>query len=108
LKIRRKDFVKVAEGLLPEEFPSRIYPERGDSRRELSDRSMAPQAGQQRRLPLGVPATKTNVFDVPIGPAHIVLYPKNIESTARPLADVAGQGPLLTSPNPPAYRSMLL
>jgi predicted Zn-dependent protease with MMP-like domain len=53
------------------------------------------QPGQQRRLLLGifhgVPATKKSVFDLPTGPAHIVLYQKNIEVVCSSAAEVRQQ-----------------
>src|SRR5512135_300897 len=84
--MKREHFIKVAEDSLdslPGEFRSRIknvailvedYPPNQSPRRP----------GQQRRLLLGifhgVPATKKSVFDLSVGPAHIVLYQKNIEA----------------------------
>ena len=81
--MKREDFINVVEETLdslPEEFRSRIqnvailvedYPPNQSSRR-----------GQQRQLLLGifhgVPATKKSVFDLSVGPAHIVLYQENI------------------------------
>ena len=95
--MNREDFVKVAEQALeslPEEFRSRIqnvailvedYPPNQSPRRP----------GQQRRLLLGifhgVPATKKSFFDVPTGPAHIVLYQKNIEAVCSSEAEVRHQ-----------------
>lgn len=86
----REEFVHVAEETLdslPGEFRSRIqnvailvedFPHNQSPRRP----------GQQRRLLLGifhgVPATKKSFFDVSSGPAHIVLYQKNIEAAFAP------------------------
>jgi predicted Zn-dependent protease with MMP-like domain len=39
----------------------------------------------------GVPATKKSVFDVSMGPAHIVLYQKNIEAVCSSEAEVRHQ-----------------
>jgi|SRR5215471_1734631 len=82
----REEFANVAEETLdslPEEFRTRIqnvailvenYPAK-QSRSQL---------GQQRKLVLGifhgVPATKKSIFNLSAGPAHIVLYQKNIEA----------------------------
>jgi predicted Zn-dependent protease with MMP-like domain len=95
--MKREDFVKVAEEVLdslPKEFRSRIenvailvedFPPNQSPRRP----------GQQRRLLLGifhgVPATKKSFFDLPTGPAHIVLYQKNIESVCSNEVEVRHQ-----------------
>jgi len=39
----------------------------------------------------GVPATKKSVFDLPTGPAHIVLYQNNIEAVCSSEAEVRHQ-----------------
>ena len=39
----------------------------------------------------GVPATKKSVFDLPTGPAHIMLYQKNIETVGSNEAEVRHQ-----------------
>jgi hypothetical protein len=56
---------------------------------------MSPFWSQQRRLLLGifqgVPATKKSVFDLSIGPAHIVLYQRNIESVCASEIEVRHQ-----------------
>ena len=53
------------------------------------------QPGAQRQLLLGifhgVPATKKSIFDLPTGPAHIVLYQKNIEAVCSGEAEVRHQ-----------------
>ncbi len=95
--MKREDFVKFAEEVLdslPKEFRSRIenvailvedFPPNQSPRRP----------GQQRRLLLGifhgVPATKKSVFDVLMGPSHIVLYQKNIEAVCSSEAEVRHQ-----------------
>jgi len=38
-----------------------------------------------------VPTTKKSVFDLPTGPAHIVLYQKNIEAVCSSEAEVREQ-----------------
>jgi predicted Zn-dependent protease with MMP-like domain len=95
--MKREDFLKVAEDTLdslPHEFRSRIqnvailvegFPPNQSPR----------QPGQQRRLLLGifhgVPATKKSIFDVSVGPSHIVLYQKNIEAVRSNEAEVRHQ-----------------
>jgi predicted Zn-dependent protease with MMP-like domain len=95
--MERKEFVKVAEETLdslPEEFRSRIenvailvddFPPNQSPRRP----------GQQRRLLLGVfhglPATRRSVFNLSVGPSHIVLYQKNIEAVCSNDAEVRHQ-----------------
>ena len=94
--MRRDDFVKVAEEALdslPEEFRSRIH------NVAILVEDFPPQStrqqGQRKRLLLGVfhgvPATKKSVFDLSIGPAHIVLYQKNIEAACSNEAEVRHQ-----------------
>jgi predicted Zn-dependent protease with MMP-like domain len=94
--MKREDFINVAEETLdslPEEFRSRIqnvailvedYPP-----------NQSPRPGQRRRLLLGifhgVPTTKRSVFDLSIGPTHIVLCQKNIEAVCSNEAEVRHQ-----------------
>src|SRR5215467_1889659 len=95
--IKCEDFVKVAEDALdslPEEFGSRIH--NVAILVEDFPPSQSPrQAGQQRRLLLGifhgVPATKKSIFDLSVGPAHIVLYQKDIEAACSSEAEVRNQ-----------------
>jgi len=84
--MKREDFVKVAEDALdslPEEFRSRIH-NVAILVEDFPPNQLPPRPGHQTRLLLGVfhgvPATKKSCFDVPMGPAHIVLYQKNIEA----------------------------
>src|SRR5579864_5730199 len=95
--MKREDFIKVAEETLdslPEEFRSRIQ-----NVAILVEDSPAnqrpPKLGQRRRLLLGifhgVPATQKSVFDLSFGPAHIVLYQKNIEAVCSNEAEVRHQ-----------------
>ena len=84
--MKREDFINVAEvtlDSLPEEFRSRIQNVAILVEDFLLDEPSLPP-GQQRRLLLGifhgVPATQKSVFDLSAGPAHIVLYQKNIEA----------------------------
>jgi predicted Zn-dependent protease with MMP-like domain len=95
--MKREHFVKVVEEALdslPQEFRSR-YKERRDSRIGFPAEPVPTPAGQQRRLLLGifhgVPATKKSVFDLPTGPAHIVLYQNNIEAVCSSEAEVRHQ-----------------
>jgi hypothetical protein len=50
----------------------------------------------QRRLLLGVfhgvPTTKKSIFNLPLGPDHIVLYQKNIEAVCSSEPEVREQG----------------
>jgi predicted Zn-dependent protease with MMP-like domain len=95
--MKREHFVKVVEealDLLPEEFRSRIK-NVAILVEDFPPNQSRTQPGQQRRLLLGifhgVPATKKSVFDLPIGPAHIVLYQKNIEAVCSREAEVRHQ-----------------
>ena len=94
--MKREDFVKVAEEVLdslPKEFRSRI--ENVAILVEDFPPNQSHRPGQQRQLLLGifqgVPATKKSVFDVSMGPAHIVLYQKNIEAVCSSEAEVRYQ-----------------
>ena len=87
--MKREHFVKVVEEALdslPQEFRCRIK-NVAILVEDFPPNQSPPQPGQQRRLLLGifhgVPATMKSVFDLPIGPAHIVLYQKNIEAAVR-------------------------
>src|SRR6266852_5655245 len=95
--MNRADFVNVAEEALeslPEEFRSRIK-NVAILVEDFPPNQSPPQPGQQRRWLLGifhgVPATKKSVFDLPTGPAHIVLYQKNIEAVCSSEAEVRQQ-----------------
>jgi predicted Zn-dependent protease with MMP-like domain len=95
--MNRADFVNVAEEALdslPEEFRSRIK-NVAILVEDFPPKQSPPQPGQQRRLLLGifhgVPATKKSVFDLPTGPAHIVLYQKNIETVCSTEAELRQQ-----------------
>jgi len=95
--MKREDFVKVAEETLdslPEEFRSRIQ-NVAILVEDFPANQSPPKQGQQRRLLLGifhgVPATKRSVFDLSVGPAHIVLYQKNIEAVCSSEAEVRHQ-----------------
>src|SRR6202035_2518123 len=95
--MKREHFVKVVEealDLLPQEVRSRIK-NVAILVEDFPPNQSPPQPGQQRRLLLGifhgVPATKKSVFDLPTGPAHIVLYQKNIEAVCSSEAEVRHQ-----------------
>jgi predicted Zn-dependent protease with MMP-like domain len=95
--MKREEFVNVAEEALdslPEEFRSRIQ-NVAILVEDFPSHQKPPQRGQQRRLLLGifhgVPATKKSVFDLSVGPAHIVLYQKNIEAVCSSEAEVRHQ-----------------
>jgi len=95
--MNREDFVKVAEETLdslPEEFRSRIQ-NVAILVEDFPPNQSPPKRGQHRRLLLGifhgVPATKRSVFDISVGPAHIVLYQKNIEAVCSNEAEVRHQ-----------------
>ena len=93
----RDEFIKVvgdALDSLPKEFRSRIH-----NVAILVEDFPAGQpqqnAGPQKRLLMGifhgVPATHRSVFDLSTGPAHIVLYQKNIEAVSRSESEVRHQ-----------------
>ncbi|MFZ0730748.1 MAG: metallopeptidase family protein [Candidatus Sulfotelmatobacter sp.] len=95
--MKREDFINVAEETLdslPEEFRSRIQNVAILVEDFPPSQSPSPPR-QQRRLLLGifhgVPATKKSVFDLSVGPAHIVLYQKNIEAVCSSEAEVRHQ-----------------
>jgi len=95
--MKRDNFVKVVEEALdslPQEFRSRIK-NVAILVEAFPPNQSPPLPGQQRRLLLGifhgVPATKKSVFNLPTGPAHIVLYQKNIESVCSSDAEVRHQ-----------------
>ena len=95
--MKREEFVNVAEKALdslPEEFRSRIK-NVAILVEDFPPSQQPPQPGKQRRLLLGifhgVPATKKSVFDLSGGPAHIVLYQKNIEAVCSSDAEVRHQ-----------------
>jgi predicted Zn-dependent protease with MMP-like domain len=95
--MKHEHFIKVAEEALDslrEEFRSRIK-NVAILAEDFPPNQSPPHPGQQRRLLLGifhgVPATKKSIFDVPTGPAHIVLYQKNIEAVCSSEAEVRHQ-----------------
>jgi predicted Zn-dependent protease with MMP-like domain len=95
--MKSEDFVKVAEGTLdwlPEEFRSRIQ-NVAILVEDFPRTKLPSRPGQPRRLLLGVfhgvPATQRSVFDLSVGPSHIVLYQKNIEAVCSNDAEVRHQ-----------------
>lgn len=95
--MKREDFVKVAEETLdslPEEFRSSIQ-NVAILVEDFPPNQRPAHLGKRTRLLLGifhgVPATKRSVFDIPVGPAHIVLYQKNIEAVCSSEAEVCHQ-----------------
>ena len=94
--MNRTDFVNVAEEALdslPEEFRTRI--QNVAILVEDFPPGQARSHARQKQLLLGlfhgIPATKRSVFDMPTGPAHIVLYQKNIEAVCSTEAEVRHQ-----------------
>jgi predicted Zn-dependent protease with MMP-like domain len=92
-----EEVVNVAEETLdslPEDFRSRIQ-NVAILVEDYPPKQSRSQPGQQRQLLLGVfhgvPATKKSVFDLPTGPARIVLYQKNIEAVCSSDAEVCHQ-----------------
>jgi len=95
--MKREDFAKVVEDSLdslPKEFRRRIY-NVAILVEDFPPHHSHGKAGQHGRLLLGifqgVPATQKSVFDLSAGPAHIVLYQKNIEAVCASEAEVRHQ-----------------
>ena len=95
--MKREDFINVAEETLdslPEEFRSRIQ-NVAILVKDLPPDQPGSRPGERKRLLLGifhgVPATKKSIFDIPVGPAHIVLYQKNIEAVCCNEAEIRHQ-----------------
>ena len=96
-KMEREHFIKVVEDSLdslPREFRSRIR-NVAILVEDFPPNQSLPQPGQQKRLLLGifhgVPATQKSIFDLSAGPAHIVLYQRNIEAVCSSNAEVRHQ-----------------
>ena len=97
MTVKREEFVNVAEEALdslPREFRARIH-NVAILVEDCPANQQPPQPGQPSRLLLGifhgVPATKKSVFDLSMGPSHIVLYQKNIEAVCASDAEVRRQ-----------------
>jgi len=95
--MKGEDVINVAEETLdslPEEFRSRIQ-NVAILVEDFPSNQSPPRPGQQGvyfwAFFHGVPATKKSVFDVSVGPAHIVLYQKNIEAVFSDEAEVRHQ-----------------
>jgi predicted Zn-dependent protease with MMP-like domain len=95
--MKREDFINVADETLdslPEEFRNPIQ-NVAILVEDFPKNQSPPRPGQQRHLLLGifhgVPTTKKSVFDLSVGPAHIVLYQKNIEAVCSNDAEVRHQ-----------------
>jgi predicted Zn-dependent protease with MMP-like domain len=95
--MKREEFVKVAEEALDSlrtEFRSRIQ-NVAILVEDFPPNQSPARPGKQRRLLLGifhgVPATKKSFFGVSMGPAHIVLYQRNIEAVCSDEAEVRQQ-----------------
>lgn len=95
--MKREDFVKVAEDTLdslPAEFRNRIK-NVAILVEDFPPNQSPHRPGQPRKLLLGmfhgVPATQKSVFDISMGPSHVVLYQKNIEAVCCNEAEVRHQ-----------------
>jgi len=93
----RDEFAKVVEqslDSLPHEFRSRIK-NVAVLVEDAPRNQPLPRPGQPRRLLLGlfhgVPTTKKSIFNLPMGPDHVVLYQKNIEAVCSTEAEVRKQ-----------------
>jgi predicted Zn-dependent protease with MMP-like domain len=93
----REEFTKVVEDALdslPKEFRSRIQ-NVAILVEDFPPGQPHENPSRQRRLLMGifhgVPATQRSVFDLSTGPAHIVLYQKNIEAVSRSESEVRHQ-----------------
>jgi predicted Zn-dependent protease with MMP-like domain len=99
--VEQEHFIRLVEEVLeslPQEFRERIH----NLAILVEDRPRQPKKarraaakggpGKPRGLILGVyqgrPATQRSVFDLPTGPARIVLYQKNIEAVCRTEAEI--------------------
>jgi len=95
--MNREDFISVAEETLdslPEELRSCIQ-NVAILVEDVPRTQLPSRPGQAKRLLLGVfhgvPATQRSVFDLSVGPSHIVLYQKNIEAVCSNDAEVRHQ-----------------
>jgi len=94
--VNRADFINIAEEALdslPEEFRNRIQNVAILVEDCPSNQPQSPHRQGHLLLGIfhGVPATKKSVFDMSPGPAHIVLYQKNIEAVCSTETDVRHQ-----------------
>ena len=93
--MQRESFIRLVEEALdqlPDEFRTRLHNvavlvEDMPEEQRARQRTPRPRSLAQRKLLLGVfrgvPATQRSVFNLPGGPATIVLYQKNIEAVCR-------------------------
>jgi predicted Zn-dependent protease with MMP-like domain len=95
--MKREHFVRIVEEALdslPKEFRNRIR-NVAVLVEDVPPNQPPPKWAQRRRLLLGlfhgVPTTKRSIFDLSTGPAHIVLYQKNIEAVCSSGAEVREQ-----------------
>jgi predicted Zn-dependent protease with MMP-like domain len=95
--MKREEFTKVVEDALdslPKEFRSRIH-NVAILVEDFPPGQPHENPIRQKRLLMGifqgVPATQRSVFDLSTGPAHIVLYQKNIEAVSRSEAEIRYQ-----------------
>ena len=95
--MKREEFTKVVEDALdslPKEFRSRIH-NVAILVEDFPPGQEHQEPSRSRRLLMGVfhgvPATQRSVFDLSTGPAHIVLYQKNIEAVSRSEAEIRHQ-----------------
>jgi predicted Zn-dependent protease with MMP-like domain len=95
--MKREHFVELVEEALdsiPQEFRSRIR-NVAVLVEDVPPNQPSPQSSDQKRLLLGlfhgVPSTKKSMFDLPMGPDHIVLYQRNIEAVCSSEAEVREQ-----------------
>jgi predicted Zn-dependent protease with MMP-like domain len=96
-RMKREHFVQVVEEALdsiPQEFRRRIR-NVAVLVEDVPPNQPSPQSGEQKQLLLGlfhgVPTTKKSIFDLPMGPDHIVLYQRNIEAVCSSEAEVREQ-----------------
>lgn len=95
--MKRPQFTLIVEEVLdslPREFRKRIR-NVAILVEDLPPDQLSHPSKRPRRLLLGlfhgVPTTRKSVFDLPIGPDHIVLYQKNIEAVCGSEAEVREQ-----------------
>lgn len=95
--MRREEFTKVIEDALdslPKEFRSRIH-NVAILVEDFPPGQTPPDLIHQKHLLMGifhgVPATHKSVFDLSLGPSHIVLYQKNIEAVCADEEEVRHQ-----------------
>jgi len=95
--MKREEFTKVVEDALdslPKEFRSRIH-NVAILVEDYPPHQAHQDLGRPKRLLMGifqgVPATQRSVFDLSVGPSHIVLYQNNIEAVCADEEEVRHQ-----------------